>query len=177
MQNIEKLQQEQVQELEDKLNKRASRISELYQGVKFDMRSTKNAQLKSIDKYIQRSEEIRDMDGRLGSYKDSTSGYLLPNGNYYPCPEMGHIYLIEILEENEVFTKPESEPESSDYYVEKLGWIKISQKRIFTLNYKFTDQQMDFISKMILHYNMKTIEVSMQKMKVQDFIKTYEQKL
>jgi len=103
---------------------------------------------------------------KTGKVEDSTSGWLSPDGDFYPCEKLGHLALTQELKNN-VF-KNELKI-NDDYYLEKVGWIKISQLRIYGIKC-FTIQQIDFIARMILAYNMKkTIEVFCERLEVSKF--------
>jgi len=66
---------------------------------------------------------------------DSPSGWILPDGSYYPCPYMGHRDIVASLDMEEE-------------EVEKLGWIKNSEMRIH-FSKQPTDEQISFMDKLM----------------------------
>lgn len=76
----------------------------------------------SIDALLNRGSTIKPT---LCSDMSAPSGWLLPDGKYYPCGAMEHVGLAETLLKDDV-----SKEANSERLAEKRGWIKISKAPI-----------------------------------------------
>ncbi len=91
-----------------------------------------------------RPEECRDMS--------RTSGWLLPDGKYYPCGAFEHIGLATRMLENGHPDKG-SEPGGYERFAEKLGWLKISGAGVVQGS-KATQKQLDKLHMYAEHHGL-----------------------
>lgn len=109
---------------------------------------------KTVDEYIENETKIENLQAVKGDAKDSSSGWLSPMGDFYPCPYLGHISLaIKLAEEGIVDVVSESD-------LEQKKWVKISSFRIYNLDDQFSNKQKDFIFDFIMAHKLDKVEIN-----------------
>jgi len=91
------------------------------------------------------------------------SGWLLPDGSFYPCEYEGHIRLIGVMFESGIIDTTKEKD------LEKMGWVKISRERIryhfHDRRRKLTKKQKNFIYDFAIHRNLDIMEINHSKIK------------
>ena len=110
---------------------------------------------KTLDEYIENETKIDNLQAVKGSPKDSSSGWLNPEGDFYPCPYLGHISLITKLVEERIIEDVENESD-----LEQKRWAKISSFRIYNVDEHFSNKQKDFIFDFITAHKLDKVEIN-----------------
>jgi len=110
---------------------------------------------RTTDEFIENETKIDSLGATKGKPKDSSSGWLSPDGDFYPCPYMGHIVLMEALAEEGIV---ENVTQEND--LERQNWVKISSFRMYNLDGDFSNRQKDFIFDFITAHDLDKIEIN-----------------
>jgi len=110
---------------------------------------------KTVDEFIENEDKIDNLQAIKGEPKDSSSGWLSPEGDFYPCPYLGHIDLKTKLAEEGIVEDVVCESD-----LEQQGWAKVSSFRVYNLDGCFSNKQKDFIFDFITVHNLDKIEIN-----------------
>jgi len=109
---------------------------------------------KTVDEFIENEKKIDELEAIKGKPKDSSSGWLSPAGDFYPCPYLGHIALASKLAEGIV------EGVTDEHDLELKKWVKISSFRIYNLDGHFTNKQKNFIFDFAIAHKLDKIRIN-----------------
>lgn len=124
----------------------------------------------TVDEYIENEARIDGLQALKGEAKDSPSGWLSPEGDYYPCPYMGHSVLaLELAEEGIV------QGVTDEKDLEKQGWAKVCSLRIYNADDRFTNKQKDFIFDFIEAHKLVKIQINAESLELDHLFEYFEE--